>query len=63
MRQNLVSAVAFYLKDLTVFLFEWFRSNPVQSVEKTFLITRATKDLVLKPDFDIQVSLISQFKY
>ncbi|KAI5413158.1 E3 SUMO-protein ligase SIZ1 [Lathyrus oleraceus] len=29
-------------------------SNPVQSVEKTFLITRATKDLVLKPDFDIQ---------
>ncbi|GAU15620.1 hypothetical protein TSUD_108790 [Trifolium subterraneum] len=29
-------------------------TNPVQSVEKTFQLTRATKDLLLKQDFEIQ---------
>jgi hypothetical protein len=43
------------LKGLTVFLFVWFRNNPVQGVEKTFQLTRATKDLLLKQDFEIQV--------
>ena len=42
---------------LTVFLFEFFRNNPVQSVERTFQLTRADMDLVSKPEFDVEVGL------
>lgn len=32
-------------------------SNPVQSVDKTFQLTRADKDLLSKQEYDIQVDL------
>jgi hypothetical protein len=32
-------------------------SNPVQSVERTFQLTRADKDLTLKQEYDVQVGL------
>lgn len=33
-------------------------TNPVQSIEKTFQLTRADKDLLAKPEYDVQVCLI-----
>jgi len=33
----------------------------VQSVERTFQLTRADKDLVSKPEFDVEVGLDFQF--
>jgi len=32
-----------------------FRTKPTQSVETTFKITRADRDLVRKTDYDVQV--------
>lgn len=32
-------------------------TNPVQSVERTFQLTRADKDLLVKQEYDVQVSL------
>ncbi|KAL4592523.1 hypothetical protein LXL04_005521, partial [Taraxacum kok-saghyz] len=29
-------------------------TNPVQSVEKTFQLTRADRDLLVKPEYDVQ---------
>jgi len=46
------------LNGLTIFLFELFRTSPVQSVERTFQLTKANKELVSKPEYDIQVGMI-----
>ncbi|KAL6203076.1 hypothetical protein ACLB2K_026780 [Fragaria x ananassa] len=35
-------------------------SNPVQSVDKTFQLTRADRDLLSKPEYDVQFDIILQ---
>lgn len=52
-----------YILDTGVFTFlvltplfcELFSTNPVQTVERTFQLTRADKDLTLKQEYDVQV--------
>lgn len=39
------------------------RTNPVQSVEKTFQLTRADRDLLLKPEYDVQVSQLFSYLF
>lgn len=55
---NLIFNVTFCLNDLMILLFESFRSNPVQSVERMFQLSRANKELVSKSEYDVQVGLV-----
>lgn len=43
------------LADVALTFTLYLSTNPVQSIEKTFQLTRADKDLLTKPEYDVQV--------